>query len=164
MKTILNLSVVVATAFLPAIAVRAANSAKQTVTFSVTAINELSVSGNPGAMTVSSGSAGAAPTSVSDQSTRYAITTNASNGKITAAIDSAMPAGVTLEINLAAPTGAMSAGGVPLGTSAIDVVTGISRLNESGKGIGYTLSTSANAGVVDAQSRTVTLTVTAASI
>jgi hypothetical protein len=50
---------------------------------------------------------------------------------------------------------------VTLGTTAADVVTGISRLNESGKSIGYTLSTTASAGMVNPHSRTVTLTVTA---
>lgn len=164
MKRILNLPLAFAAVLLSGISVHAANSATQTVTFSVTAINEFSVSGNPGPMTVSTGSAGAAPTSVTDNSTLYAITTNASNGKITAAIDSAMPAGVMLAINLAAPTGAMSAGGVALRATALDVVTGVARLNESGKGIAYTLSASANAGVVNPQSRTVTLTVTAGSI
>lgn len=164
MKKILNLPVAFVAALLFGISVHAANSATQTVTFSVTASNEFSVSGNPSPMTVSTGSAGATPNSVTDNSTLYAITTNASNGKITAAIDSAMPAGVMLAINLAAPTGAMSAGGVTLRTTAIDVVTGVARRNESGKAIAYTLSTSANAGVVNPQSRTVTLTVTAGSI
>src|SRR5947208_1601517 len=47
----------------------AASSTTQTVTFSVSAINEISVSGNPGALTVSSAAAGSGPTSASDAST-----------------------------------------------------------------------------------------------
>lgn len=164
MKGILNLPLAFAAVLLSGTSADAANLATQTVTFSVTAATEFSVSGNPGPMAISTGSAGAAPTSVTDNSTLYAITTNATNGKITAAIDSAMPAGVMLAINLAAPTGAVSAGGVTLRTTATDVVTGVARLNESSKGIAYTLSTLANAGVVNPQSRTVTLTVTAGSI
>lgn len=164
MRHFLKLRVVFVVALVSGISVHAANSATQTVTFSITAINEFSVSGNPATMTVSSASAGTAPASVTDKSTLYAITTNASNAKITAAIDSAMPPGVVLQIHLAAPTGASSAGGVPLRTTAVDVVTGIARLNERGKGIAYTLLTSADAAAISPQSRTITLTVTAASI
>lgn len=164
MTTFMNLRAAFAAVFLSGASVYAGSSATQTVTFSVTALNEISVSGSPGTMTVSTGIAGAAPTSVADSSAFYAITTNASNGKITAAIDAAMPTGVTLAIDLAAPTGATSAGRVSLGTTAADVITGVARLNESGKGITYTLSATAAAERVDAQSRTVTLTVTAGAL
>lgn len=139
----------------------AASSATQSVTFAVSAINELSTSGNPGTMTVSTATAGSAPNAVSDASTSYAITTNESTRKITAAIDLAMPAGVTLTTTLAAPTGATSAGAVTLGTVAADAVTGITKLNESGKTITYSLSATSAAGVVTSTSRTVTYTITA---
>jgi hypothetical protein len=52
---------------------------------------------------------------------------------------------------------------VVLGTSASDVVTGISTLNESAKNITYKFSASSAAGVVPSDSKTVTLTVTAGS-
>ncbi len=141
--------------------VRAGNTASQTVTFQVQAITEISVSGNPGALVINSATAGSDPNSVSDSSTTYALTTNENNRKITAAIDSPMPAGTTLKITLAAPPGATSAGAVTLGTSAQDVVTGISTLNTSGKTITYTFDATAAAGTVASQTRTVTLTVTA---
>ena len=140
--------------------VLAGSSANQTVTLQVSAINEISISGNPGALTVNSATAGSAPNAVNDASTTYAITSNESDKKITAAIDSAMPDGTTLTVNLGAPTGATSAGAVALSTSAADVVTGITKLNESGKSISYSFSATAAAGVVASTSRTVTLTVT----
>ncbi|MCC4114223.1 hypothetical protein LLG90_02545 [Aromatoleum toluclasticum] len=139
----------------------AADTATQTVTYEVTAINELSVSGNPGALTISAATAGSAPTSVSDATTTYAITTNQSTRKITAAINTAMPNYVTLKANLAAPTGATSAGAVTLGTVAVDAVTGISTLNESAKTITYSLEATAAAGVVTSASKTVTFTIVA---
>ncbi len=83
----------------------ATNTTFQTVTFSVSAINELSVSGNPGTLTISAATAGSAPNSVSDATTTYSITTNESTRKITAAIDVAMPSGTTLTANLVPPVG-----------------------------------------------------------
>ena len=158
----INSALVAAAAFaMTATNTLAGSTATQTVTFEVQAINEISVSGNPGAMTINTATAGSAPTSVSDSSTTYAITTNESNRKITAAIDLAMPSGVTLTANLTAPTGATSAGAVTLGTVAADVVTGITTLNESAKTITYNLSATAAAGTVASTSRTVTYTVTA---
>lgn len=139
----------------------AASSATQTVTFSVTAINELTVSGNPGALTVAIAAAGAAPNATTDVSTRYAVTTNGHDRKITAALDRAMPAGVTLSAKFSAPSGATTAGRTVLGTTSSDVVTGISTLNASDKEIVYELSAASGAGTVSAETRTVTLTVTA---
>lgn len=137
------------------------NSATQTVTFSVIPINEISVTGNPGTMTVSTSPAGAAPNTASDSSTSYAITTNGSYRKITAAINSPMPVGVTLTVDVTAPTGATSAGAVMLGTTPADVVTGITGIAESGRRITYVSAATSEAGVINSQSRTVTLTVTA---
>jgi hypothetical protein len=157
-----NIRLMLATAgFMAATAALAGNTGTQTVTYSVSAINEFSVSGNPGAMTVSTATAGSAPDDATDASTTYAITTNESTRKITAAIDTAMPSGTTLKVNLTAPTGATSAGAVTLGTVAVDAVTGISTLNESAKTITYTLSATAAAGVVNSASKTVTFTIAA---
>lgn len=133
--------------------------ATQTVTFEVQAINEIATSGDPGALVVSAATAGQQPDAVSDSSTTYAITTNETNQKITAALDAAMPAGVTLTIQLAAPTGATSAGAVTLTDSAADVVTGITQVAESGLGITYTLTADVTAGVLASDDRTVTLTI-----
>ncbi|MHB0937190.1 MAG: hypothetical protein ACYDCO_03120 [Armatimonadota bacterium] len=144
-----------------AVSAYAANSATQTVTYEVSAINEISVSGNPGALTVSTATAGSQPNSVSDSSTTYAITTNGTSMKITGAINTNMPANTTLSVNLTAPTGGTSAGATSLSTVAADLVTGITTLAESGKTIAYTLSATVTAGVVGSASKTVTLTIAA---
>jgi hypothetical protein len=141
----------------------AADSAQQTVTYEVAAINELSVSGATASLTVNAAVAGSAPTTVSDTSTTYAITTNEENRKITGAINSNMPAGVTLAVNLAAPAGASTVPNVALTSVAKDLVTGISTLNESDKQITYSLAATSLAGVVASASKTVTLTITAGS-
>lgn len=138
-----------------------ANAQTQTVTFRVDAINEMSVSGNPGTLAITSATAGSAPTDATDASTTWAVTSNQTGTKVTAALDQAMPTGVTLKVSLGAPTGATSAGDVSLGTTAADLVTGITKVNESGKSITYTLSATTAAGVVANTTRTVTYTVVA---
>ena len=143
-----------------AIGVNAGPSATQDVSFTVAAINEISVSGTP-SLTVNSATAGSAPTAVTANAT-YAITTNESNRKITGAINSAMPSGLTLSATLGAPSGASSAGKQPLGTTAVDLVTGISTLNETGKSITYELEAT-SAAQPQSGTRTVTLTITAGS-
>ena len=141
----------------------AGNSANQTVTYEVTAINELAVSAPTASLTVNSATAGSAPNAATDNSTSYAITTNESNRKITGSINSNMASGLTLSATLAAPTGATSAGKQALSTTPVDLVTGISLLNESGKGISYELAATSAAGVVSSATKTVTLTITAGS-
>lgn len=140
----------------------ASNIVTQTVTYQVDAINEISVSGNPAALIITAATAGSAPNSVNDASTTYAITTNETSRKITGAINTAMPTGLTLTVQLAAPTGGTSAGAVTLTAVAADLVTGISTLNESTKTITYQLSATSAAGVVPSATKTVTLTLTAA--
>jgi len=136
-----------------------AQTATQSVSYEVQAINKIAVSGSP-SLTISTAVAGNAPTSVTANAT-YAITTNESNRKITAQLDENMPSGLALTIELAAPTGATSAGAQSLSTDAADLVTGVSLLNESGLSMSYTLSATAAAGVVASSSRTVTFTVAA---
>ena len=74
------------------VAAQAVVAATQTVTYSVSAINELSVSGNPAALAVSTATAGSEPDDATDATTTYGISTNQTGTKITAAIDTAMPA------------------------------------------------------------------------
>ena len=138
----------------------AAGSANQVVTFSVSAINEISISGNPGALIVSAATAGSQPNEVSDNSTSYLISSNGTNMKITGSIDTPMPAGVTLKVNLSAPTGGSSAGDVSLGVSSVDLVSGTTKVAETGKTITYKLNATVAAGVVVNANKTVTLTLT----
>lgn len=147
-------------AALPAAA--AAQSATQTVRFQVNAVNQIAVSGSPAPLVVSTANAGSEPTSATSTGTSYAITTNETNQKITASIDQPMPAGVSLAISLGAPSGASSAGSVPLGTSGADLVTGISSTAASALPIAYTLNASTQAQI-GPTSRTVTFTIVAGS-
>lgn len=137
------------------------DTATQTVAYEVTPINLITVSGDPGALTVSTATPGSAPSVATDATTTYAVTTNESNRTITGQLNTVMPSGVTLSVTLA--SSASSSGKVPLiAASASELVTGISNLNESGKTISYELAATSAAGVVSG-SRTVTLTIQAGS-
>jgi CheY-like chemotaxis protein len=136
-----------------------AQTATQTITFQVDAINQVAVAGTP-TLTISAAVAGGAPTSVTSTGNTWAVTTNQSNAKITASIGSAMPTGVTLSAQMGAPGAATSAGLQPLGTAAIDLVTGITKLNSSGLSLTYQLDATAGAGVVASTTRVVTFTIT----
>jgi hypothetical protein len=138
----------------------AANTAQQTVTFQVDAIDEISVSGNPANLAVTTATPGSQPDDDTDNSTSWAVTTNGTNKKMTGDINANMPANVTLQINLTAPTGGSSSGDQALSTTAADLVTTITQVAESGLTIAYTLSATIDAGVVAQDTRTVTLTLT----
>lgn len=138
----------------------AANTASQTVTIQVSGVNEMSVSGNPGALTVSTATAGSQPDAATDSSTSYNITTNGTGKKITGALNSAMPAGTTLSLALTAPAGGASSGAVNLTTSTQNLVTGISQVASSGHGITYSFGATVAAGEIASTTRTVTLTLT----
>lgn len=141
----------------------AADSATQTVTFEVQAINEISVSGNPGPLVVNAAAAtaGGALVAATDSSTTYSVTTNDTGKKITAGIDAAMPTGTTLAVELASSE-ATSAGEADISAATagaeVDVVTGLSTCTDSGQTITYTFSATAAAGVVSG-SKTVTFTI-----
>lgn len=138
-----------------------AQTATQVVRFQVNAVNQLAVTGSPAPMVINSATAGNAPTSVTGSGTSYGITTNEVNQKITASLDQPLPSGVTLEVTLAAPAGAASAGAKPLSTAAADVVTGISSTSASSLPIVYRLSATPAVHMSAPASRTVTLTIVA---
>lgn len=135
-----------------------AQTATQTLTFQVDAINQIAFAGSP-SLVVSTASAGNEP-SIASAAATWAVTTNQSNAKITASINAALPANVILTVDLAAPSGATSAGAQPLGTTAVDLVTSLTRVAQGGLGVTYTLSATAAAGVVASTTRTVTYTIT----
>jgi hypothetical protein len=136
----------------------AAQTANQTVTFQVDAINTIAFAGSP-SLVINTATAGNNPASATAGAT-WAVTTNQSGSKITASIASAMPAGLTLSVSLAAPAGAASAGAQSLSTTAVDLVTGITMLAQNALGVTYTLDATAAAGVVPSGSRVVTYTIT----
>jgi hypothetical protein len=135
-----------------------AQTSQQTVTFQVNAINQISVAGTP-SLTINTATAGSAPTAATASAT-WAVTTNQSNAKITAELDSDMPTGLTLTVNLQAPGTASSVGATPLAQAAVDVVTGLTKVAAGSLSIGYSLSATTAAGVVSSATRTVTYTIT----
>ena len=136
-----------------------AQTATQTVTFAVNAINQIAFLGAP-SLTITTAVAGSAPTSVTDATASWAVTTNQTGAKITASIASNMPAGLTLSANLSAPTGGASASFQSLSTVAVDMVTGITKLAQGALGVSYKLDATAAAGVVTSATRVVTYTIT----
>lgn len=126
------------------------------VIINVSSINEISLSGNPGALTVSSATPGSEPDSVVDSSTTWNISTNNSGMKMTGNIDLAMPSGVTLEVQLQAPGGASSQGYQSLTTTSKDLVLGINGGYGSSLTINYRLSATVNAAI-GSGGRTITI-------
>ena len=135
-----------------------AQTASQTVTFAVNAINQIAFVGAP-SLTITTAVAGSAPTSVTDASSTWAVTCNQTGAKISAAIASNMPAGLTLSANLAAPAGATSALYQSLSTVSVDLVTGITKLAQGSLTATYKLDATAAAGVVSSATRLVTYTI-----
>jgi hypothetical protein len=135
-----------------------AQTATQTVTFQVDAINQIAFAGSP-SLVINTATAGSNPTSVTAAAT-WAVTTNQTGAKITASIGSNMPAGLTLSVNLAAPAGASTAGSQPLSTTSVDLVTSITKLAQGALAVNYSLAATAAAGVVSSTTRTVTYTIT----
>lgn len=119
----------------------------------------ITVSGSPATLRITTATAGSPPVSVMEASTTYTVVNlSGSTRAIRARLSSALPAGVTLTVQLAAPTGATSSGQVTLTTVAQNVVTGVPNLtNQSGLSITYRLSATSAAGVVSLAGRTVTL-------
>ena len=138
--------------------VAGAQTATQTVTFQVNAINVIAFTGSP-SLIISTATPGAASPSVTDATSTWAVTTNQSGAKITASIPSAMPAGLTLSANLVAPTGGTSAGLKALGVVAVDMVTGVTKVAQGSLGVTYQLDATPAAGVVASSSKVVTYTI-----
>lgn len=133
----------------------AASTTTQTVTIEVTAVNDITVSGDPASLVAT------ATTPATDGTTSYGITTNGTALRITGQLDTLVPTDTTLTVELAAPTaGGVSAGPVALTDVAQDLVTGINATTEAGLGITYNFSALPTAGVVASQPRIVTFTIT----
>jgi hypothetical protein len=132
-------------------------SATQVVHFQVNAVNQIAVSGSP-TLAITTATAGSGLTSATSAGSSYAITTNEANQKITASLNEAMPTGVTLEVVMAAPGGAVSAGTVSLGTASADVVTGITATASAALPITYRLNASTQVQM-GPTARTVTFTI-----
>jgi hypothetical protein len=139
-----------------------AQTATQSVTYAVSAINQIGVTGTP-SLTISTASAGSAPGAVTNSASSWAITTNGTNKKLTASINSDMDTGVTLSLTAVAPSVGTTAGKKSLSTTATDLVTGIAGVAETGMGLTYELAATLAAGVVASSSKTVTFTLVTGS-
>jgi hypothetical protein len=140
-------------------ATSASAQSTQTVTFQVDAINLVGVTGTP-SLVINTATAGGAPTSATSSGNTWAVTTNQTGAKITASIASNMPTGLTLSCTMGAPAGATTAGAQTLSTVAVDMVTTITKLAQSGLSLSYQLDATAAAGVVTSTTRVVTFTIT----
>lgn len=121
----------------------------------------ITVPGNPTPLTVSNAVAGLQPMAVSS-STTYRIRTPKQAGrtyKITAQLNSPMPAGVTLTATMTAAPGATSAGPVTLDGTARDLVIGIPANVRFTGTVTYQVGATVSAGVVPSSTRNVTLTI-----
>lgn len=145
--------------FLLSSSLHAATTATATVTYTIGSIDAITVSGNPGPLVVNSATAGSGPTSAVDASTTYAVTTNSTARRVTAALTTAMPTGVSLTVALQAPTGATSVGAVALTTAAQALVTGIANVAQGSLTVTYTLIATLAAAQVSGATNTVTYTI-----
>lgn len=123
----------------------------------------LIVSGDPAPMVINTAVAGMEPASVTNGTTTYSVRAGNRNNpqKITGRLNSPMPAGMTLTVNMAATTQATSLGTVTLDATARDLVGNIVHTNLRSASITYVIAATPAAGVVPPQSRTVTFTLTA---
>ena len=138
----------------------ASNSATQTATYEVSAINEITVTGSPSLNIVDAETLGSGLTAVSDTSTSWAITNNAGDDakKLTVALDSDMPTDTTLSITMVGPSGSTAATSQLLSTIAVDAVTAIDSVSETGLAITYDMTALVTADVVASATKTVTFT------
>lgn len=135
-----------------------AQTATQTVTFAVNAINQIAFAGAP-SLTITTAVAGSDPTPVTDATSTWAVTTNQTGAKISATIPSNMAAGLTLAVTLAAPGAATSSGSQTLSTVSVDLVTGLTKQKGNALAVTYQLSATAAAGVIASGTRVVTYTI-----
>jgi len=156
MKNIIIKALVVAA--LGSTAAIAADNANQKLTFQVRPFVNITLADASLNLTISSiplGGFGEATASSS-----YALVNNKLDQKITASLDSEMPEATTLELKADAPKGAKAAGVVTLSPKAVDIASGVDRVNEGGLSLGYAFKATEQAAT-EAFVRTVTYTVVA---
>ncbi|MFN7143886.1 MAG: hypothetical protein ACK4YP_08935 [Myxococcota bacterium] len=136
----------------------AADTGSHTVTVTVSAINEVSVSGGNVALTIASGDT-SGPSATSDATTADLLwSTNETNKKITVATSLAT-VDFPLTVEATNVSGGTSGGPVTLSTTAQNLVTGISRTSGTAD-LAYAASATAAAGT-GSNVHTVTYTITA---
>jgi hypothetical protein len=137
------------------------SSVTQTVTIEVKPITRLSVTGNPSPLIIDDAVPGSGLLAVSDENTKYSLTTNLDNMKIVASINDRMPAGTELMVKLSSSKAA-SMGLIDLSgaLSPVDVVTGLNKASELNQSISYTFAADSHIYDIPTQTRVITLTLT----
>ncbi len=108
----------------------------QTVTVQVSTITSISVSGNVTGLTIAAAVAGSDPTQVTDAETTYSVTSNGANKKITGSLAVAMPANITLKVNLASAS-ASTGGDKTLSAGDENLVTAMTAMKDSAQVVTY---------------------------
>lgn len=130
-----------------------ADSTTAVVTFSILPVTTISISGNPGNLSI-------APNSTqSDTSTTWSVTCNCPNKQIYGSIDSELPPGVVLAVDLEAPNCGTSMGSVALSTTPQLLISEIASCSSDNLQVKYTIAADSSASPVTAASRIVTYTV-----
>jgi len=137
------------------------SSTTQLLTVEVKPISKISVTGSPEALIVKEAVPGSDLSSVSDENTKYSVTTNLDNMKIVASIDDPMPQGTRLMISLNSSK-ATSSGIVDISDALtpVNVVTGIAKGSDYNQTIKYVFAADATVGEMPTEYRTITLTLT----
>lgn len=139
----------------------AATTGFDPISITIPEVALISMSGSSVTLTINSATAGSQPTSVSDSSLNYSLSTNGKNTlstmKVYGRLNSAVPSNTTLTVTLQAPSGATSTGTV-MTTTNQPMVTGIPRGAYTGLQIQFNFSATVDAGVVTSVTRQLILT------
>ena len=122
-----------------------------------TASSTVTIAGNVNLIVSSAVSVGGGLAPGSDGTT-YTVTNTTGTKKLVGRLSTAMPSHTTLQVQLAAPSGATSTGVVTLTASDQNLVNGIGVVNEGGLDMTFTLSATVHAGLINTGSRTLTMT------
>lgn len=159
MKKQIIISIVAVSICLIASIAMAGNTDNHQVTVTVTAINEVAISGGNVTLTINSATAGTEPGDAVDNTTcDLDWTTNEASKKITVATSLASQ-NFTLKVVALNTVGGTAASEVTLGTTAADFVTGIATTTGSCD-LQYTASATAAQGIGSDTHTTVTYTLT----
>jgi K+-sensing histidine kinase KdpD len=139
-----------------------AQTATQVVTFSVVSSSRVAIGNLAAPVQMAAPSSDrASRTSAMVAGTSYLVTTNEKNQKISASLDASVPNALSLSVALGAPHGAMSNGPRTLGTTATDVVTGITGSDGAPLPMRYQWNGSSSGSAAALKHRVVTYTITA---
>ncbi|MCK4532993.1 hypothetical protein KAU39_04345 [bacterium] len=140
--------------------VMAANTDNHTVTITVSAVNELAITGVDPILVISAATAGSGLTNATDNTCALDWTTNSSvNKKVTGQLDTDYSAGIALAVNVtvAGGNGASAGQQTLISASAVDLVTGMHNEFVSANTLGYTAS--APTASPASETKTVTYTI-----